>query len=197
MKTIRTFIAIELPDQARTALADLQNRLKAITPPRAVRWTTVDNIHLTLHFLGDIAAGDVDRAATALQAAAAGSSPFQLELAGLGCFPHTRRPRVIWTGVAGEFESLLALHRELGRRLQVIDFRPEARPYAPHLTLGRIKKRIPPRQVSQVGEVLEKEAPGVGRLARLTVTEISLFQSDLTPTGSIYTVLARSALGSG
>lgn len=195
METIRTFIAIELPDQARTALTGLQNRLKGLVPARSVRWTAVENIHLTLHFLGNIAAGDVDQAAAALQVAAAGSAPFQLELAGLGCFPHTRRPRVIWTGVAGELEPLVALHGDLGRRLQVIDFKPESRPYAPHLTLGRIKKRIPSRQVSQVGEMLEQEAPGVGRLARLPVREICLFQSDLTPTGPIYTVLARSALG--
>ena len=194
MTTIRTFIAIELSDQARTALADLQNRLKAVIPPRTVRWTAVENIHLTLHFLGDIAAGDVDKVAAALTTVTAAHRPLALELRELGCFPNTRRPRIVWAGVAGEIDTLVELHRDLGQQLKVIDFTPEARPYAPHLTIGRVNKGLPSRQVSQLGETLEKARLEVNHLAPLEVDEICLFQSDLRPGGPVYTSLARGLL---
>jgi 2'-5' RNA ligase len=194
MTTIRAFIAIELSDQARTALADLQNRLKAVVPPRTVRWTAVENIHLTLHFLGDIAGGDVDKVAGALTTVTAAYRPFALELRELGCFPDTRRPRIVWAGMAGEIDTLVELHRDLGQQLKVIDFMPEARPYAPHLTIGRVNKGLPSRQVSQLGETLEKARLEVNHLAPLEVTEICLFQSDLRPSGPVYTSLARGLL---
>ncbi|MEW5960277.1 MAG: RNA 2',3'-cyclic phosphodiesterase [Chloroflexota bacterium] len=196
MTMIRTFIAIDLPDQAHTALADLQHRLKAIAPPRMIRWIATENIHLTLHFLGDIAPRDVDKAAGALQAAATTCPPFSLELTGLGCFPHTRRPRIIWAGVAGEIEPLVNLHRELGQQLKVIDFTPEDRPYAPHLTIGRVKPGLPPYQLSQLGEVLEQARLEVKHLAGMEVNQICLFQSDLRPTGPLYTRLAQAMLKS-
>lgn len=192
--TVRTFIAIELSPDARAALTALQNRLKAMVPPHTVRWTNPANIHLTLHFLGDVAAGDVNKVAAALQAAAAEAAAFSLTLAGLGCFPNTRRPRIVWVGVQGDTGLLVDVHKDLGRRLRVINFTPEARPYAPHLTIGRVKKGIRSHQLAQLGEILAREQPGVGRLATLAVQEICLIKSDLKPSGPVYTPLATSRL---
>lgn len=194
MTTIRAFIAIDLPVEARTALTDFQNRLKAIVPPNTVRWTGPQNIHLTLHFLGNIAANEVVKVIEVLESRSAAYPPFSLTLAGLGCFPNLRRPRIVWVGVEGDTASLVGLHHDVGQQLKVIDFRPEARPYSPHLTLGRVNKGIPARRLQQLGEAIEREQPGTGPLARLTVTEINLMQSELKPGGPVYTRLGRGLL---
>jgi len=192
--TLRTFIAIELSTEAQTALAKLQQRLKAVVPPQSVRWTAPENIHLTLHFLGDVAVDKVSKITNLMQAAAATCSPFSLTLGGLGCFPNTRRPRIVWTGVSGQVEILLKLHRELSEGLKTIGFTPETRPYSPHLTVGRVKDGLPQRLLNQLGQVLEQTQPQVGHVAALDVTEIHLMQSDLKPAGPVYTQLATAAL---
>jgi 2'-5' RNA ligase len=195
MTTIRSFIAIELSDEARAGLTDLQNQLKAIVPPNTVRWTAPQNIHLTLHFLGNVAVDDVSQVTNVLPVVTSSVSSFSLMLQGLGCFPNTRRPRIVWVGISGETETLIRLYHNLGEKLnQSIGFEPEKRPYSPHLTIGRVKKGIPPRRLSQLGQVLEQEQANVGQLAALHVAEISLIRSELTPTGPIYTPLARGLL---
>jgi 2'-5' RNA ligase len=198
MTTIRSFIAIELSAKARMALDDLQNRLKTIVPPNSMRWTAPHNVHLTLHFLGDVASDDIERITTGLSAITSRYSPFSVTLSHLGCFPNTRRPRIVWVGLSGDTDSLVALHHDLGPRLKAaIGFRPDSRPYSPHLTIGRVKKGIPARHLSQLGQVFKQEQLNVGQLTTLKVTEISLIKSELRPTGAIYTKLSRAELKDG
>ena len=195
MTTVRVFTAIELSDEAGAQLTRLQSRLKGIAPPHTVRWTAPQNIHLTLHFLGDVATSHLEDAARAIGAAAAECPPFQLNLSNLGCFPNARRPRIVWVGVAGEVEILAELYKNLGGQLQQrIGFTPETRPYAPHLTIGRVKKGIPQRRLDQLGQMLAQEMPTVGHLVELPVTDLHLIQSDLKPDGPVYTSLARVKL---
>jgi len=196
MSTIRSFVAIELSVEAHTALAKVQDRLKSVVPPKSVRWTAPKNIHLTLHFLGNISAAEVVKVTALLGNELGAYRPFALRLEGLGCFPNIRQPRIVWVGVSGETESLVALQRELGWRLSVIDYVPEARPYAPHLTIGRVTKGLKSRELSRLGELLGREQAGVGQLAVLPVTEISLMRSDLKPTGPVYTQVAQGELKS-
>lgn len=192
--TIRSFIAIELSDEARSALAEVQNRLKNIAPAQTVRWIAPESLHLTLHFLGDVPANSVEKISGLLTEAASVCPPLTLTLNGMGCFPNTRRPRIVWIGVTGQIERLIKLYQDLGNRLKVIGFTPEARPYSPHLTIGRVRDNLPPPQLAQLGQVLEREQARVGKLSLLPATEISLMQSELKPTGPVYTPLARVKL---
>ncbi|MCB0213733.1 MAG: RNA 2',3'-cyclic phosphodiesterase [Anaerolineae bacterium] len=194
MTTIRTFIAIELPDEARRVVTNLQNRLKGLAPPHTVRWTAVQNIHLTLHFLGDTDATHIEKISQALQSSIAASQPFKLTLGGLGAFPNVRRPRILWIGVQGDTDPLVAVHQRLGQALDAaIGFTPEKRPYWPHLTIGRIIQGVPARHLTQLSQTLETEQ-AVGRLVKFEVMHISLIKSELKPTGSIYTPLAQAQL---
>jgi 2'-5' RNA ligase len=194
--TIRAFIAIELSGEEHRVLSELQHRLKATTPPRAVRWTAPENIHLTLHFLGDVAAGDVRKIGQTLSAAAAVYPPFSLSLGGLGCFPTMRRPRIVWLGVGGDVSILQELQQRLGQKLgEAINFRPDARPYSPHLTLGRVKDGLPQQELAQLGQALE-QMEVTERLATLPVTEISLIKSELKSGGPVYTKLSGALLTS-
>ena len=195
MTTIRTFVAIELSTDTLAALTNLQNRLKTLAPPHTVRWSAPQNIHLTLHFLGDTNSGSVEKIATALETAATNFAPFILQVGGLGCFPNTKRPRVIWVGLLENPPALVDLQRELGKQLGgVIAYRPEKRPYSPHLTLGRVKNGIPSRHVSQLSQVIEQMQPTVGKLVDLPVSEVCLIRSELRPTGAVYTKLSRAVL---
>ncbi len=192
MTTIRMFIAIELPPPAIETVNRLQSRLKGVVPPHTVSWVSTRNMHLTLHFLGDVVRGDVESIKTAINQLAATQQPFPLIIGGLGCFPNLHRPRVVWLGLMEPTTPLQALHVQLGQQLQqTIGYQPEHRPYSPHLTLGRVKKGIPARHLKQLSQVLKQEHGKVGKLVDLDVAEIVLMQSDLKSTGSVYTPLAR------
>lgn len=194
--TVRAFIAIELSEDARQGLAMLQDRLRGILPPDTVRWAAATNIHLTLHFLGDLRRNHLETVERILLDAAGRSSPFSLTLAGLGCFPNPRRPRIVWVGISGETEPLRLLHKRLGKDLKKsIGFHPEPRPFSPHLTIGRVKKALRTQPSVRLGSLLEQQFDTVGDLAVLKVDKILLIQSDLRPDGPVYTSLAQAELG--
>jgi 2'-5' RNA ligase len=191
---IRSFVAIELPDEARNALADLQENLKAQVPPKTVRWTRPASIHLTLQFLGDVAPGAVEPIADALRGVCAKHTPFTFELQNLGVFPNPNRPRVVWVGVAEPSGTLIALQKGVTQALEPLGFEPERRAYTPHLTIGRADRRAVRRELAEVGELVAGSE--VGTLCQVTVEHITLMKSDLQPSGAVYTPLAVLALGS-
>ena len=133
----RYFIAIPLPDEAR-------ERLVAVQPPAVpgMRILGREELHLTLHFLGEVAAQDLDKLRTAL--ATLRRDAFTIALNGIGKFQQEGRPQVLWAGVEAN-KDLTALHRSIGAALaDAIDFHPEERPYSPHITLARLNGPVPP-----------------------------------------------------
>jgi 2'-5' RNA ligase len=195
-KTVRSFIAIELSEESRTELARLQSRLKEASPPKAIRWTDPKNVHLTLHFLGDLAEDQLENVSRTVSDAAAPHTPFSLSLSSLGCFPNLRRARIVWVGITGDTDRLVALQSDLGDRLKKgIGFEPESRTYSPHLTIGRVKKGLTQNPLRELGQILEQQIPRVGRLATLPVDYIHFIRSDLKPDGPVYTSLAKAPLG--
>jgi len=195
-ETIRSFIAIQLTDDARGALAQLQGELKNILPPNTVRWTAPKNIHLTLHFLGDIETNQLEPISRTVQEVSLNHTPLSLDLANLGCFPNTRRPRVVWVGLSGEIDALAYIQQQLGKALKAsIGFQPESRKYSPHLTIGRVKKGVTQQGLRELGRSLENEIPRVGRLSSLPVDFIHFIRSDLKPDGPVYTSLTEAQLG--
>ncbi len=180
---IRTFIAIELPPSLRRALAQLQERLKRERLP--VRWVAPDKVHLTLKFLGEIPAGQVQKVGEAAARITATTPPFDLEAGGVGVFPNPRRPRVVWVGIREESGLLRRLQANLETALAGLGFSPENRPFSPHLTLGRTRQRTSPGQARHLGQVVT--ALQVPSLGRWTVHEIVVMRSDLRPDGPIYT----------
>jgi 2'-5' RNA ligase len=193
MAGIRSFVAIELPDEARAALDDLQGELKAQTPPKAVRWARPASIHLTLQFLGDVAPGKVEAIADALRGVCAEHAPFTFELKNLGVFPNPNRPRVVWVGVAEPNGVLIALQKGVTQALAPLGFEPEKRPYTPHLTIGRADRRAGRRELAEVGELITRSE--VGTLCQVYVEHITLMKSDLQPSGAVYTPLAVLPFG--
>ena len=138
MEQIRAFIAVELPPAVREAVEGVVRELRSGIGD-GVRWVRPEGVHLTLKFLGDIDAGSVPAVSRAMAQCAASAAPFDLFLEGVGVFPNARRPRVIWIGLGGALEPLLALQHSIDRELEGLGFARERRPFTPHLTLGRVR----------------------------------------------------------
>ena len=190
---MRLFLAVDLDDPVRERVAlDIDGLRRACDRAgrdlaRAVKWVRSESLHLTLHFLGEVP----DRRVPGLRAALASpldTSPFEMVLGGLGMFPSAGPPRVVWMGVAEGATSLTAAHRELGARLERAGVDVERRPYAAHLTLGRVKA---PVQGDLRGIVtgLALETSGASRVDHVTV-----YRSHLQPAGPRYEPVWRMAM---
>ncbi len=157
-----------------------------------VKWVPIENVHLTLQFLGGVPEERVEDVGAAVAAAARTIPALHLELQGTGAFPSARRARVLWAGIGGDLEGLTALVAELGRRLSPLGFPPEARAFSAHLTLGRSRDpRGLPGLAAALAHVADTGSP------RWRATDVVLFQSRLSPAGPIYQALARAPLGAG
>ena len=193
---IRTFVAIELDTPLRKALAqaqaDLRNRLqKAMGPDIRIQWVKPESVHLTLKFLGDIPEDRVPDVQAVLARVAGGHSRFTVDVEGLGVFPDARAPRVLWVGLTAHVDALKGLAADVEVALDTIGFAPEPKPFNPHLTLARIKERS--RDVGRAlaaGRMLERAAP----LGTVMVNAIALMQSELKPSGAVYTKLCEVSL---
>ncbi|MCF8095749.1 MAG: RNA 2',3'-cyclic phosphodiesterase [Desulfobacteraceae bacterium] len=182
-KTHRAFIAVALPENVTAALGRLQGQLKEFGIK--MKYTDPQNIHLTLKFLGDIRAEDVETVSEQLDRVAAGFSPLGLFAKGMGVFPGIRRARVMWTGVAGQTEILGRLNQEVEEAMADLGFEQEKKRFSGHLTLGRFKGGSDPGMVADaIGKFGEFASDS------FTADSLHLFESTLTPDGPIYEILS-------
>lgn len=188
---IRAFVAACLDhDSLRKvtrAQADLAERCAGLD----IRWTSVEQIHLTLRFFGNLAPDAVELAKERLQRAAMGRSAIALKIQGLGCFPSLQRPQVIWLGFAGAVTELEQLQRRVEEETQDLGSHREERTFHPHLTVGRVK--AVGREGRQIGTILSSW--NIGGLTEWRLETLTLMQSQLTARGSRYTPLTTVALG--
>ncbi len=192
METWRLFIAIELPAHVLDHLTALQDWLRERVPPRTVRWVAPQGIHLTLKFLGDAPVTQREALQNALAQAVRTHPPFELAAGGLGCFPNPRRPRVAWVGMLQNADTLRALHDAVEAHIAPLGYPTEARPFHPHLTLGRVR-RDARRQDAQALGTLITENPHRERQT-WTVHAVTLVRSQLKPGGAVYTPLFHAPL---
>jgi 2'-5' RNA ligase len=184
---IRTFVCIEIPQSIKNRIGELQDELRK--SGASVSWTRPSNIHLTLKFLGAVPASRIAKVSKAVERAAVATSPFEIEVAGTGCFPSARNPRVLWVGLTNVPDTMHQLYSNIESELEREGFEREKRKFSPHLTIGRI--RVPGTGAS-VGEQLV--ARGF-EPERFTANEVIVMRSDLKPTGSIYTPQAMIRFG--
>jgi 2'-5' RNA ligase len=188
-KTTRTFIAVAVPEGAGQKLVRLQSLLAPEIP--GVRWSATQPFHLTLAFLGDVADSDLNDVCGATAAAAAPHEPFELRIEGLGAFPNSSRPRVIWVGATDPGAALIAgLQKEIARAARTAGYPPDDDRFHPHVTLGRLKpRRGPAPNVTAQIKHYQTWSAGSFRIAEAVV-----FASTLTPDGPIYAPLGRAPL---
>jgi 2'-5' RNA ligase len=185
---IRTFVAIELPENIRFDIRKLQH---AFTSFRfEIRWVKPLNMHLTIKFLGDVDPVDLDTIGKVLSDIAGKFPSFDLIPRGLGVFPSLKRPRNLWIGIAGQTDVLGSIQQSVNSGLNEIGFTTEKRPFRGHLTFGRIKSRIDQDRLLEAFHAQQKFVS-----KSFTVENLVMFKSELTPDGPIYTKLYEMPLG--
>ena len=190
-EAVRAFVAIELSDEARRALAGLVDRLREARV-RGMRDVRPEGIHLTLKFLGDVPRTQVDVIVAELSKTASQHSPFGLELGSVGVFPNRTRTRVLWVGIGGDLPSLLGLQRGIEDALAGLGFDRDRRPYSPHLTVARVGDLSTAADRRQANDALD--AAGFQPGPRIEVRSIVLMQSRLGRDGASYHPLAHIPL---
>ncbi|PIU44638.1 MAG: RNA 2',3'-cyclic phosphodiesterase [Ignavibacteriales bacterium CG07_land_8_20_14_0_80_59_12] len=178
---IRTFIAVDTPDDVKEQITEAVSKLKEIGAE--VRWESRDKYHITLKFLSDVREAQLPEIIDSLRRGLSGIPPFKVTYAGAGCFPSRRNPRVIWIGCENEEGTLLRLHDAVEAATVPFGFPTEERAFHPHITVGRVKgTRNTDPLVLSLPSVTLRSHP-------VDVRQILVMKSDLKPSGSVYTIL--------
>lgn len=188
MDTLRTFIAIELPQAVTHRAGQLIDKLNVTSAK--VKWVAPHNMHLTLQFLGDVDVRKIPDVCQAVQTAVEPLEPFELQCLGAGAFPNAHRPRTVWLGAGGGEERAVQLHDEIEAGLAKLGFRSERRRFTPHLTIGRVRHSA--SGIRELGELIEKNAQFDAGTFR--VDEVLVISSRLERTGPVYEPLGRARL---
>jgi 2'-5' RNA ligase len=156
-----------------------------------IRWVPSHNLHLTLKFLGNIPPTHLDFLKQMLTRAADATQQFDLQVSGLGSFPNSKRPRVLWVGLHAP-ASLASLQKMLEEETTRLGYPSEDRSFSPHLTLGRARQGIDARELQKISTALS--AIQLGKIGIARVDSVHLYQSDLNSEGSVYTKLFSAPL---
>jgi len=185
---MRTFIAIDLPQEIKTSLAKLQDQLKQSYAD--VKWVKPDNIHLTLKFLGEVDETKLESVIQETEAVAKNNPGFKIQIESLGSFPKIDFPRVVWVGVKQGSAETKKIAKELESSLEKIGFAKEDRPFSSHITIGRTRSSKNQRTLSDELKKLEDKFTAGEFMAE----KITLYKSTLSPQGPTYEALREISL---
>lgn len=162
---MRTFIAIDFSSKAKKDIADYQDRIRVDC--KKSNFTYKENLHLTMHFLGEIAEYDVENAMAAMDETACANRKFNMKFTSLGYFDRGEKC-ILWLGI-DKSKELVRLHETLEKNLGKQGFRRERAKFTPHITLAREVVLIYNKKI-----VTEKFRP---QFDEMFVNEISLMES--------------------
>ena len=183
---IRTFIAIEIPDEIKGMIARFQKQVAA--DEKSIRWVNVRNIHITLRFIGEIPESLVEKIVISIFEKPPQIDTFAIGLKGTGAFPNLRRPRVVWVGITSGNEQLTKLVTYLEAQLTNLGIPKENRKFKSHVTIGRIKNN---QKLINSGIF---DDPDLLNAGEFQAQKIVLMKSELKPSGAVYSVLAEQSL---
>jgi RNA 2',3'-cyclic 3'-phosphodiesterase len=193
-RSLRLFVAIELPEEQKQTLAGLQDSMRAAVAQRfgesaRVRWARPESMHLTLKFLGATPQDRLESVLSALASAVPDPPAFSISLAGAGSFPDHRPPQVIIAGVSGETKALYQLAERIETGLAAAGWPREKRAFRAHITLGRLPQDL----ANQTRRALAETTTRFKLHGSVTwaVDHVSLMQSDLGRDGARYERIAR------
>ena len=173
---MRLFIACDIPGSVKEKLAALRERVGSVDA--GIKWVEVENLHLTLKFLGEVEEGKVDEIKNSLEEIK--TPPFTSSVSGFGVFPSESHVRVIWAGLEPK-ERIVGLHALVDSALSGLGFGPELR-FEPHVTIGRVKfVRDRAALVRGIGELRGARIPDT-----FGIDSFKLKLSTLTPQGPVY-----------
>ena len=180
MEHFRTFIALEIKENIKELLASVQQKIGSEIG--GIKWVKPKNMHLTLKFLGSTREDKIEDISDILENAAGGLTRFNVSVSGLGAFPSSNNPKVIWAGLKAD-DVLYKLQKDIDISLESLGFAREKRPFSLHLTIGRVRDSRAKKKLRDVFEQVRTE-PG-----SFEAENITFYKSDLMPGGPVYTVL--------
>jgi 2'-5' RNA ligase len=179
----RIFVALDISEEAREKTSGYIKKLREQFPKVRAGWDKPEKLHLTMKFLGEIDDEQLAKLINAVEKTASGISPLKLQIAGTGVFPSPRPARVMWIDVKGEEEKLRLLSETLENECEKQGFEKEKRRFKAHLTIARLKERA--------SEMVQAHLREDFTAIEFEVSEIVIYQSQLKPTGSIYSVISK------
>ena len=189
---LRLFVAVELTDEARSAIRDViegvvESGVKNLRPVRP------ETVHLTLKFLGDVPSSRIENLVEAIGAVALTDTPFALALSGAGVFPSPARARVLWLGIGGDTTALSELQVGIEDAVASLGFARDRKPFSPHLTVARLDNRASRSDRSLAAEALASLPHPDG--VEIPVRSISIMRSILGRGGATHRRIAELPLG--
>jgi 2'-5' RNA ligase len=187
---MRCFIAIDIDEKIRSALSALQQQLQdgANVKKSDVKWVNPENIHLTLKFLGEIKDAKIVEVCNIVKAVAGRHKGFELDIESVGHFGG-KSARVLWVGTGEGEENLLELQEDIEKSLALAGWPQEMRKFSGHLTLCRIRNSKAGVKLAQMSEDYKDF-----KLGTMSADSVCVYQSELKPTGPIYTLLGNYKL---
>lgn len=183
MVKTRSFIAVNLPGEIKnyleTWMTEIKNKIG-----NGVKWVEKENLHLTLHFLGDLENEELEKVKDILKKTIV-PKEIKLKIGPTGCFPHQNNPRILFFQCEENKNNYLReLQQKIGRELQKSGFNIDQRPWQMHLTFGRVKSPI------KIPDSFKKETAS----KEFLIQSIDLMKSNLQPGGPVYTILEKYSL---
>ena len=186
MEYFRTFIALEIEENIKELLVSIQQKIGSKTS--GIKWVKPENMHLTLKFLGSTREDKIEDISDIIKNTAKALTCFNVAVSGLGAFPNSNNPKVIWAGLKAD-DVLYNFQKAIDISLEPLGFAREKRPFSPHLTIGRVRDS---RAKKKLRDVFEKIDPNP---CSFEAENITFYKSDLMPEGPVYTVLKSVKLG--
>lgn len=174
---MRTFLALELPPEIKKQLSDIKEEFRAVQP-QGIKWVEEENTHITLQFIGETRPQDAAEISGFLKKEFSRISSVQFFSPVLQIVPG-RNPRIIWLHLETENKEIYKISKNIKSFLQKLGFSLDKKPLRFHITLGRIKKRLPDFFIKTV---LTKDIS----FSEIEVTEATFYQSILRPQGPVY-----------
>ena len=187
----RLFLALAIPDGVKGAIQDAQAALRGVLPEKAARWTRCEQFHLTVRFLGNVPASQLDELVAELRRVGASFSPLNMKAARIGFFPDARFPRVAWVGVNDLQGQLSALWNAVQSATQPFTKEAAEPEFSGHVTLARVNRlrREDAEKLAKCAARFENTVFG-----EWTADQVELMRSELLPEGARHTVLATLPL---
>ena len=177
----RVFLSIDIENQALLPLiTETQNKLdRSLAKMKLVE---IENIHFTMRFFGDTPLSKIEEIKECLSQIQ--FNPFEIEVYGVGAFPNSRRPRVIWIGVRKNADKIRALKVEIDSHLKDLGYKPEKKRFTPHATIARVRYiKDADNLTMNIDELVNSS------ISSMTVSRFNMKKSTLTPSGPIYETL--------
>jgi RNA 2',3'-cyclic 3'-phosphodiesterase len=191
MSLLRTFIAVDISSHIQQIIQQKTEPLRQTLGTSLVRWVAVENLHLTLKFLGNVSPTNVEMLNQMLHAEADLVDTFDMHIQGLGSFPSLRRPRVLFIGIQAP-AGLEALYHGIESACARLGYESEERGFSPHLTIGRVRQDVSASGQQKIRGALAGTM--IDSLGTARVDSVHLYKSDLKSNGSVYTKLYSAPL---